>query len=90
MEQTEIKSAEEFLRGFSTGKDTETPQEYVVAAMVEFARMHKKMALEKARISVRMVEDRSHWSGQVWDDGPLPLIVEAKSILECYPDELIR
>jgi hypothetical protein len=90
MNTLEIKTAEEFLKGFTTGKSEETPQEYVVAAMVEFAKMHREKIIEEALKKVRMKEDRSHWSGQPWDDGPLPLIIDRGSILNCYPEELIK
>ena len=57
----------------------------VSKAMIEFAQKHVTLALEAAASKARIIEDESAWSGQVWDDGPLPLIIDKDSILNCYP-----
>lgn len=53
--------------------------------MIEFAQEHVQKALEAAAEKARIIEDESFWSGQVWDDGPLPQIVDKESILSAYP-----
>ena len=54
-------------------------------AIIDAIRETVKECSEKARTK----EDRSYWSGKVWDDGPLPIIVDKNSILS-IADKLIK
>ena len=54
-------------------------------AIIDAIKETVKECAEKARTK----EDRSYWSGQVWDDGPLPIIVDKNSILS-IADKLIK
>jgi len=63
---------------------------YIKEIMIEFAKIHVKEALKSAYNNAKIVDDISSWSGQVWDDGPLPQIVDEKSILKSYPSKLIK
>jgi hypothetical protein len=43
-----IQNASEFSINFTTGKESETTQEYISAMLIEFAKIHVTEALKKA------------------------------------------
>ena len=52
----------------------------VIAAMKEAC----KQILELAAENAKTMEITELWSGQPWDDGPLPICVDKNSILDTF------
>jgi hypothetical protein len=86
----QLPTAKEFYESFTETLPTSQTEE----AMIEFAKLHVEQALIEASENVKfdIVEDKSYWSGQVWDDTPLPeiTIVKKESILNAYPSINIK
>jgi len=73
----------------------EGPAEYLidkesfVEALKKFALFHVKEALEKATEKARIIPDPNSYCGNTGSEYPPDDMVDKKSIIECYPENLI-
>lgn len=59
-------------------------------AMIEFAKLHVKAALEAASEKARIINDPNSYCGNTGSEYPPDQIVSKYSILNAYPDELVK
>jgi hypothetical protein len=55
---SKIPTAEEFSKNFTTGKESETIQEYISNMLIEFAKLHVEAALKASHANQQLpIED---------------------------------
>lgn len=77
----QIPSAVEFLQGFTDNPDDDT----IYKAMVEFAKLHVKEALDEASKKVTLTEFATEFLQEGASDA-----IDKQSILDSYPLENIK
>ena len=86
----ELPTAEEFFNQY--GGYT---REEMLERAIEFAKMHVHATLKKAYMDSKLIviENDTNEEGElmdIYDDGSYSICVCKKSILDAYPDELIK
>lgn len=79
-----IPTAEQ-LYHTAKGSNVNISKRQFINAVKAFAKLHVNAALKAAADKATIDDDTASWSGQVWDDGPLPQIVVKHSITKAYP-----
>jgi len=59
-------------------------------AMIEFAKMHVKAALEAASKKAKMVPDTNDYTGNTGSEYDVSYIINKNSILDAYPETNIK
>lgn len=73
--------------------DPDDMPEWMIDAAIEFAKMHVKAALEKAYMDSELrisVEGDDLQYQDIYEDGTISITVSKKSIIDAYPENLIK
>lgn len=66
------------MRGYTIHSNPKLAEENFNKFLKEFSKQLLELAAENAKTR----EMTELWSGQVWDDGPLPICIDKQSILD--------
>lgn len=84
-----IPTAEQIVNKYALD-DGDLLHDAAIIAMIEFAKLHVKAALEAASEKARIINDPNSYCGNTGSEYPPDQIVSKYSILNAYPDELVK